>query len=245
VSYDNHSKSKQDGGGFGFDQSTFDCVMEYNLSYRNHGPGYLLYGSPRSPQRGNVVRFNISFDDGGGARHYVLGGLAVGGHTANLAVYQNTVVMARAGSQTTLKLYGVLRRVRVLNNIFVGSPRGPLVYAINDQARSDVLIAGNDYVAPAGHWLVRWAGAAYGSLRTWRAATNEELVKGRMTGLTAVPRFVHPAPARSGGAGFALRRASKLRGAGLDLVRLFGLHPGKINYAGRPYRAARPDVGAQ
>lgn len=245
VSYANQSKSQQDGGGFGFDQSTFDSVLEYNLSYRNHGPGYLLYGSPRQPQRGNVVRFNISFDDGGGARHYVLGGLSVGGHTANLAVYQNTVVMARAEPQTTLKLYGVLRRVRVLNNIFVSSSRGPLVYAINDQTRSDVMLAGNDYAAPAGNWLVRWAGAVYGSLSTWRAATDEELVRGRLTGLRAAPRFVNPAPARSGGAGFALRRASKLRGAGLDLVRLFGVHPGEVNYAGRAYRAARPDVGAQ
>jgi hypothetical protein len=245
VSYENQSKSRQDGGGFGFDQSTFDSVAEYNLSYRNHGPGFLLFGSPRFPQRGNVVRFNISFDDGGGARHYVLGGLAVGGRTTNLAVYQNTVVMGKAGSQPALKLYGTLRRVRVLNNIFVGSSRGPVVYAINDQTRSDVLLSGNDYVAPTGNWLVRWAGATYGSLLTWRAATNEELVKGKRTGLTSAPLFVHPAPARSGGAGFALRRASKLHGAGLDLVRLFGLHPGKVNYAGRSYRAARPNVGAE
>lgn len=244
VSYENQSKSRQDGGGFGFDQSTFDSVLEYNLSYRNHGPGYLLYGSPQFPQRGNVVRFNISFSDGGGARHYVLGGLAVGGRTANLAVYQNTVVMGKAGSQTTLKLYGTLRRVRVLNNIFVGSSRGPLVYAINDQTSSDVLLAGNDYVAPTGNWLMRWASAAYHSFATWRAATSEEFLNGKRTGLRAAPLFVHPAPARSGGAGFALRRASKLRGAGLDLVRLFGLHTGKVNYAGRSYRAGRPDIGA-
>lgn len=245
VSYENQSKSRQDGGGFGFDQSTFDSVLEYNLSYRNHGPGYLLYGSPRSPQRGNVTRFNISFHDGGGARHYVLGGISVGGHTTNLAIYQNTVVMGRAGSQPALKLYGILRRVRVLNNIFVGSPGGPLAYAINDQTRSDVLLAGNDYVAPTGNWLVRWAGASYDSLLTWRAATNEELVRGKPTGLTAAPLFVHPDPARSGGVGFALRRKSKLRGAGLDLVRLFGLRPGKVNYAGRSYLAARPTVGAE
>jgi hypothetical protein len=243
VAYGNQSKSRQDGGGFGFDQSTFDSVLEYNLSYRNHGPGYLLYGSPGLPQGGNVVRFNISFDDGLAA-HYIAGGISVGGHTTNLAVYQNTVVMTKAGTQTTFKLYGVLRRVRVLNNIFVGSSGGPLVYAINHQTKSDVLLAGNDYVVPAGTWTVRWGTAVYYSRATWRAATAEEVVRGRPTGLDVLPLFVHPGLAQSG-AGFALRRASKLRGAGLDLVRLFGVRPGTITYGGQPYRTGRPNVGAQ
>ncbi len=243
VAHDNWSKSLEDGGGFGFDESTSDSVLEYNLSYDNHGPGYLLYGSLRYPQSGNVVRFNISSGDG--RTSFDAGGLAVGGLTSNLAVYQNTVVMAKAGPQTTLKLYGTPRRDRVLNNIFVGSSRGALVQAVHPLTRSDVLLAGNDYVAAAGNWHVRWAGAVYDSLGTWRAATAEEMAKGRRTGLAVLPRFVDPVTARSGGAGFALRRSSKLRGAGLDLVRLFGVKPGKINYAGQSYRTDRPNVGAQ
>ncbi len=242
VAYGNTSKSKQDGGGFGFDQGTADSVMEYNLSYANHGPGYLLYGSPQIPQRGNVVRFNISSGDGRGT--YVLGGIAVGGLTINLAIYQNTVVMAKAGSQTTVKLYGTPRRVRVLNNIFVGSSGGPLVYAVFPLTTADVLLAGNDYLAPAGHLTLKWARTEYGSLNAWQAATHEELVNGKRTGLTAAPLFVQPATGKSGGAGFALKPASPLRGSGLDFLRLFRLHPGKINYGGKPYRAQRPNVGA-
>ena len=243
AAHDNSSKSKEDGGGFGFDQGISDSLLEYNLSYRNHGPGYLLYAPRRDPEHHNVVRFNISYDD---ARvNFNQGGLAVGDHTSDLALYQNTIVMAKAGSQEAIKLYGKPRQVRVLNNIFVGSSGGLLVLSVSPLTRSEVLLAGNDYVAPAGKWLVNWGSVEYGSLGTWRAATSEELVKGAGTGLIAAPLFVDPAPARSGGAGFALRRASRLRGAGLDLIRLFGVHPGNVYYGGQLYRAARPDVGAQ
>lgn len=245
VAHDNWSKSKEDGGGFGFDQGTSDCVMEYNLSYRNHGPGYLLYGSPRIPQRGTVARFNISYHDGRG--RFVLGGIAVGGLTTKLALYQNTVVMAKAGSQPALKLYGKPHLDRVFNNIFVGSSGGPLVYAVYPLTRSNALLAGNDYLSPSGkgNWQIKWASVVYRSRATWRAATSEEMVRGRPTGLDVQPRFVNPAPARSGGAGFALRRTSALRGAGLNLLRLFGVHPGKVTYGGQPYRTGRPNVGAQ
>lgn len=241
VAHDNKSKSKPDGGGFGLDQGTFDSVIEYNLSYRNHGPGYLLYAGKFSQQSGDVVRFNISYHDG--LEQALLGGLQVSGRTVNAAVYQNTIVMAKTGTQTTVKLYGNLRRDRLFNNIFVGSSRGPLVYGINRMNTSQVRLAGNDYFAPTGHWMARWGNAAYHSLSAWRAATGQERVAGKRTGLTVTPRFVHPVLARTG-AGFALGRSSKLRGRGLDLVRLFGLHPGKTNYAGKAYRVGRPNVGA-
>lgn len=243
VAYDNKSKSKPDGGGFELDQSTFDSVIEYDLSYRNHGPGYLLYAGKHSPQSGNVIRFNISYHDG--LDRALLGGIAVSGRTANAAVYQNTVVMEPVGPQTTLKLNGALRRDRVFNNIFVGSSRGPLVYGLTQLTSSQVRLAGNDYVAPPGDWLARWSSARYHSLAAWRTATGQEHVDGKRTGLTAAPLFVHPAPAQSGGAGFALRRASMLRNRGLNLVRLFGLQPGKVNYAGKSYRFGRPNIGAQ
>jgi hypothetical protein len=243
VSHDNSSNSQVDGGGFDFDQGTTDSVIEYNLSYGNHGPGYLLYGSQRIPQRGNVVRFNISCDDG--HSNFDVGGIALGGRTADLAVYQNTVVMAKTGPQSALKLNGTPISVRVLNNIFVGSAGGPVVWALSPLTRSDVLLAGNDYQAPAGNWSVQWATAVYDSLSTWRGATSEELVSGKPTGLIAPPLFVNPNPAKAAGAGFVLKRGSALRGAGLGIVRLFGVNPGKVNYGGKPYLTGHPNVGAQ
>lgn len=244
VSHNNHSAIVNDGGGFGFDQNTFDSVMEYNLSYANKGAGFLLYARlPDAVQSGNVMRFNIS--NGDGLSRAPVGGLAVSGRVRNAAVYQNTVVMTRAEQQSAVKLSGPLRRVKVVNNLFVASRHGLVVMAANAIARRNLTLAGNDYYGPAGTWTVRWGKASYHSLRSWRTATGQELVHGRRTGLTLRPVFEGPVSGASGGAGFVLRPGSALLHAGLDLPRLFGLQTGSEYYSGAPYQASRPAIGAQ
>jgi hypothetical protein len=250
VSHNNNSAIKNDGGGFGFDQNTFDSVMEYNLSYANKGAGFLLYSRPPDAlqkgnvfQSGNVVRFNIS--NGDGRSRAPVGGLAVSGRVRNAAVYQNTVVMTRAERQSALKLSGPLRRVKVVNNLFVASRRGPVVLAAPVMARRNLTLAGNDYYGPAGNWTVLWGKASYHSLRSWRNATGQELVHGRRTGLTLRPVFEGPVSGANGGAGFVLRPGSALLHAGLDLPRMFGVQPGPEYYSGEPYQPSRPAIGAQ
>jgi hypothetical protein len=162
----------------------------------------------------------------------------------NAAVYQNTVVMTRAEQQSALKLSGPLRRVKVVNNLFVASRRGPVVLAATAIARRNLTLAGNDYYGPAGTWTVLWGKASYHSLRSWRDATGQELVHGRRTGLTLRPVFQGPMSATNGRA-FVLRPGSALLHAGLDLPRVFGLQPGPEYYSGAPYQPSRPAIGAQ
>lgn len=242
VAYGNNSRSAADGGGFGLDLNTSDSVLEYDLSYRNHGSGFLIFSTPANPQSGNVIRFDISHGDARGSGP--VGGIAVGG-TAGSAVYQNTVVMGQLSNGPALRIAGQPRGVKVLNNIFSASSGGLVARAVHSYARSGVLLAGNDYAAPSGHWNVIWAQAAYFSLGTWRAATGEELVRGRQTGRMLLPRFVGPTFGLArGGAGFALVARSPLRHAGLDLVRLFGLRPGRVDFGGKRYSITSPSVGA-
>jgi hypothetical protein len=200
VAYGNNSRSAADGGGFGLDLNTSDSVLEYDLSYHNHGSGFLIFSTPLHPQSGNVIRFDISYGDARGSGP--VGGIALGG-TAGSAVYQNTVVMAKASSAPALRIAGQPRGVKVLNNIFVASSGGLVARAVHSYTRSDVLLAGNDYAAPSGHWNLIWAQAVYQALGTWRAATGEELVVVQRTGRTLLPRPVGPASARRG-AGFML-----------------------------------------
>ena len=245
VSHDNSTRTPVDGGGFGFDEGTTNSVIEYNRSYHNHGPGYMLFGVPGNPERGNVVRFNISASDGF-VRHNV-GGLAIGGYSSYLTAYQNTVVMARTGTQIALRIYGYPHGVRVFNNIFVSSAAGPLVYSVFAETPAAAFLAGNDYHA-TGPWIVRWGSRTFRSIKAWRTATREEIVRGRRTGLTAGPLFVGPVYGVAGdasGAGFMLRPRSPLRRAGLNLQALFRLRPGPVYFSGTPYRLTRPDVGAQ
>lgn len=238
VSHNNQSAISRDGGGFGLDENTLDSVIEYNLSYANKGPGFLLFSAPHVPQSGNVVRFNIS--NGDGRSPGAVGGLAVSGQVRNAAVYQNTVIMTGDEPQSALKLSGPLRADKLVNNLFVATRRGPVVVAENVLARSNVTLAGNDYYAPAGTWKVQWGNASYRSLSSWRTATGQELVRGRRTGRTLRPVFEG-----SGTPGFVLRPGSALRHAGLDLPQLFGLQPGPGYYSGAPYQPSRPAIGAQ
>ena len=54
-----------DGGGFDFDGGVTNSVMQYNLSYRNMGPGYGLYQySGAEKWENNIIRYNISINDG-------------------------------------------------------------------------------------------------------------------------------------------------------------------------------------
>ena len=51
VSHGNKSSNVHDGGGFGLDRETSQSVLEYDLSYGNHGAGLLLLQAPSPRHR--------------------------------------------------------------------------------------------------------------------------------------------------------------------------------------------------
>jgi hypothetical protein len=247
VSFLNKSSNVHDGGGFGLDKDTSNSVLEYDMSYGNHGVGLLLYNAPSDPigQTGNVVRFNISYGDARESRH-VMGGMAAGGRVRNATYYQNTVIMTGSGNkQPAFKVTGIQSNVRVLNNILIASA-GPVVETVQTKTTRQVLFAGNDYRATAGTWVIQWGPTKeYFSLATWRAAVDEERVAGRATGTVAQPLFLGPLSGAPDGAGFVLRPVSRLIHAGLNLNLQFGIRTGSTNFAGRTYLVRAPNVGAQ
>jgi hypothetical protein len=247
VSHNNRSNNARDGGGFGLDRECSHSVMEYNLSYDNHGAGFLLFSAKEAAgaSNNNVVRFNISYDDARGGK-LVTGGMAAGGKVRNSLFYQNTIVIARGNTQPAFKVTGLEHNVKVLNNILAGGSQ-KVVVAAEPMTTDNIAFAGNDYVAPSGVRVFQWGTHhQYESLSAWRLATGEEhKILGRDTGLTAWPWFVGPLSGTRGGAGFRLRRDSKLRRAGLNLFRNFGIRPGPVTFAGSPYHLRAPNIGAQ
>jgi Right handed beta helix region len=222
LAYRNTSASWSDGGGFDLDQGTSDSCLQYNLSYGNHGAGYLLYGGVGSAQKGNVVRFNISSGDALSTDPNT-GSVIVAGQVRDAVIYQNTVVTgARTGpQQAALVLWQELRSVSVRNNIFEAEHPGPVVRALSALPASAVVLQGNDYHSAPGLWSIDWGGDSYSSLAAWQRATGQEQADGKPTGTTADPRFVGPVlgldahdPADSRNtAGFTLSAQSPLRGA--------------------------------
>lgn len=126
---------RMDGGGFDFDGGVSDSVMQYNVSYRNAGAGYLIcqYRGAR-PLRDCVVRCNLSVGDGQ--------------HSQN-----------RAGVQLfSSDDPANLRGIQVLHNTLVsGTGNGGRTDGILAAGHaSDVLVAGNLLVALDGGGHVQW-----------------------------------------------------------------------------------------
>jgi parallel beta helix pectate lyase-like protein len=253
LSYHNRSHSKKDGGGFDLDQNTSNSLVQYNLSYDNSGPGYLIYtGQANSADTGNVVRFNISSGDTRNNKRY--GGIQIAGRIMHAAIYQNTVVMFdRPGPYFAIPLVlgQGLVRTTIRNNIFVTYHPGLTVDSRQPLPRSAVLLQGNDYFSAAGQWEALWGGTSYNSLSAFRSGTGQEELAGRATGFAVGPRLtgpvlgLHVTQAGGGGRAFLLRPGSGLLRAGLDLLRLFGVSPGHVDYSGHRVSVRAPNVGAQ
>jgi len=66
VSYRNKtSPGAADGGGFDLDGGVTNSIIQYCLSYGNQGAGYCIFQYwGASPWHHNVIRYNISYDDG-------------------------------------------------------------------------------------------------------------------------------------------------------------------------------------
>jgi hypothetical protein len=64
-SFNNRTAGDADGGGFGLDGGVTHSVLQYNFSHGNDGAGYLLCQYRDAPPWfGNIVRHNLSIDDG-------------------------------------------------------------------------------------------------------------------------------------------------------------------------------------
>jgi Right handed beta helix region len=251
LSYRNHSGTSADGDGFDFDQNVTGSILQYNLSYNNDGAGFLLYNRSGLAHANNVVRFNISAEDGQRTSRY--GGITLSGRIRDAAVYNNTVVISGVpGRQPAgLKLELGLRAVTVRNNIFRVTGPSPVVVAAQAFGTDQVLLQGNVYVGIPGRLVAWWAGRVYSRLSSWRANTGQERLGDQNVGMTAdpwtappnLPDLTDPAHITDATA-FMVPPASPAAGAGLDLRRLFGLDPGPADFWSGRLAGTRPSIGA-
>jgi hypothetical protein len=224
--------------------------MQYNLSYDNDGPGYLVYtGVKNDVHRNSVVRFNVSSGD---ARNWsVYGGITVLGRVTDVDVYHNTVVMApqAADPSSALRIGPGVQGLVVRNNVLYADRAGPVVVSVDDLDPDAAVLQGNSYFATDREPGIVWGGHVYLSLERWRGATGQERVDGRPAGLSDDPRLtgpVHdltatgpedPAALR----GFAPAAGSPLLGNALEPAR-FG--PPPVVLPSAPPAPPATDVGA-
>lgn len=190
-SYDNRTGSRADGDGFDLDIGTTNSVVQYNYSHGNDGAGFLLWQEGPVPSGSNIVRYNISENDG---RRNGYGGITVGGDSPNTVVVHNTIYTAGAATSgaPAVALFDGPAGYRFQNNLFMVAAGLPVVAAEPESRTPAVTFHGNAYFAAGGAFAVQWAGSTFFSLESWRTGTGQERAHGDDVGLFMDPQVLAP-----------------------------------------------------
>jgi hypothetical protein len=232
--------SGADGGGFDIDGGSVECVLQYNYSHDNDGPGLMVYTYPYASftDRDNVVRFNISENDSRKGRRYA--GLWVrtdGKEMTGIQIYNNTVIIGPWTDQAAL-FFGRGVEARVRNNIFIAN--GSAMPLRVEEPESRLRFENNLYWREGGPTQVAWDAQTYSSLHDWRNRTGQELLNGEPAGLFANPVLSQHTPVTRLGercglqAGHAFRPmpSSPALASGLNLHEKFGVDTGTHDFLG-------------
>ncbi len=181
ISHHNRSTGI-DGGGFDFDGGMTNSVLQYNYSHNNHGSGYLICQyKGAAPFHSNVVRYNISQDDGltnhDAGIHIWQGGVGM----ESTDVYNNTIYNSKGSGVSFGVAMGVTEKTpigRFYNNLFVTGESQITGGAYKGEFKGNLYWAMGD-----GGFRVD----EYTSLKEWAKVTGQEMVGGRLVGLYADP----------------------------------------------------------
>jgi hypothetical protein len=144
VAFTGAGQGEGENGGFDADDGAVSTLFEYNWTHDNSGGSVNVVADPRynaSPNRGTVVRFNVSENDG--ARVF-----AVGGTVSNTSFINNTAYIPKGKTEKiisfgrfTPKKLGDPDHIVVMNNLFLVD--GSAQYEIE---ASQVIFGSNCYV---------------------------------------------------------------------------------------------------
>ncbi|MEA2711267.1 MAG: hypothetical protein QOF78_3868 [Phycisphaerales bacterium] len=259
-SYSNKTASGTDGGGFDFDWNVTNSVMQYNYLHDNDGPGYMLGGGP-TRNSGNVVRYNISQNDG---RKNGKGAIYIWGNVTDAAIYNNTIFLSATSDSGNAAIRAteagaggkIPQNISVRNNIFYTTGGAKLINLTNGIAlKSRFAFTGNAWFSGGGAFGIQWGGTNFASVTAWRTATGQEMSRGLSTGYQGDPRLI--APGTAGTVGDADKLAAALlpyrlqkRSPLIDRGRPYPFISGTIPAAATDFFgellpvSGRPDIGA-
>ena len=147
-SHHNRTGSSKDGAGFDLDGGVTNSVVQYNYSHDNDGAGYLLaqFEGAR-PFYGNVLRYNLSVNDGRRNRY---GGIHLWSTGANGGItdttfYANSVYTAQSadGNPAAVDCSSEgIRNIRFYNNCFQTDGKAILV---RGETNRNAVFEGNSF----------------------------------------------------------------------------------------------------
>ncbi len=228
----------EDGGGFDLDGGVTNSIIQYCLSYENDGSGFGLFQyDGASPWHNNVLRFNISENDG--QKSTAKGGIYVWNATddpnqlRDCAIYNNTVYN-RQGVAIRYAVDSRHRDFGFYNNLFVAGDE-----LLSGRWQGSRFLGNAWFSQSATGFKVQ----PFTDLRAWADANGMERWKGQAVGANVDPRL--PSPGRTDitdTGGFAAYNAYKpasgddVHRAGLDLAAAFGIAVGHVDFNGLPVK---------
>ena len=147
-SHHNHTGSSKDGGGFDLDGGVTNSTLQYNYSHDNDGAGYLLAQfSGARPFYGNVLRYNLSVNDG---RKNSYGGIHLwstgsSGGITDTTFFANKIYMAQSTNADPTVVdctSNGIRNIRFYNNSF--QTDGNVMF-VRGETNREVVFAGNTW----------------------------------------------------------------------------------------------------
>lgn len=240
--------SHADGGGFDIDGGCEECVLQYNYSHDNDGPGLMVYSYNYAPHRdhGSIVRFNLSENDSRkGPRYAGLWVRTDGNDITGLEIYNNTVVVG-TWTEAAACIYGRGVEARIRNNIFYSSGNAIPLRVLQPEPRTR--FENNLYWREGGPSQIGWDTNLFASLQEWREKTRQESVNGHETGGSQAPQLTsHPAPPPAGEyidltslKAYRPMPQSPVLAGGIDLKNQFGLDAGTRDLMGAPLPSSGP-----
>jgi hypothetical protein len=265
VSHHNRSTTG-DGGGFDIDGGVTNSIMQYNYSHDNFGPGFLICPIEEGRFANNIVRYNISQDDGlkrGVAPIHIW----VTGQDIGPTLIHNNTVFNSQGSAIDFGMPEVNNVKKfptflIYNNIFVSEGPQILYYCLSLSDSTGVKFSkapkaveemgrfvGNLYWGLGGRGF---RVGEYTDLNAWAAATGQEKIGDRIVGRFADPMLRQEGIGQSIDANklaslfeYQLLPASPAIDNGLNLKQLFNIDPGPRDYYGTPLPTdGKLDMGA-
>ena len=237
LSYENKtSVGGQDGGGFDFDGGITNSVIQYCLSYGNQGSGIGLFQyNNASPWENNIIRYNISINDGNvsdAKAGIYIWNQSPSNNLKNCAIYNNTIY----NNKNAALSYSTItnnENIVFYNNILVGNKE---------------IILGKDSVS-------KYYGNCWYSLTkefnvngianfdSWRNQKQQEIFNGAKTGINIDPAFANITTINITDAkvlaSFSMAKAANalLINGGIDFQQLFNIPTGGKDFNGNAAQA--------
>jgi hypothetical protein len=236
ISHDNKSPS-WDGGGFDIDGGVTNSIVQYNLSYNNVGPGYLLCQYYPAPIfKNNIVRYNISQNDGKKGEN---ASFTVSWYEgmSDTEIYNNTFYNETGPAVSFNK--GKAPGMHFRNNIFVSGTQLIAGGAVYGQFENNV------------YWLLNgkpFEVDGFNSIEAWSKATGQERIGEYVAGKWGDPRLVRPGQAKlnkpedlASLQEYRLEKDSPCIGAGMPI----GNNGGRDFWGNSVPEGEKPTIGAQ